>query len=180
MVSEQVLWHRAKADFARYKKEPPPFRKQPRDGKALEHYRGDSIEMAPPLAREFAEWACAELGWSPLGHEDREVYITPFPGHYGLSGYVVTLNGSPSRVVMVVLVGSGQQSVWLTRDGHRRVVGYPHCPGVREQRYKMALRFLRRAGVKLHAGVSTRDVRTEPKDDTEPLIGAPRRPPFNA
>lgn len=33
----------------------------------------------------------------------RALAITGFPGHYGLAGFVITINGSPTRLVLVVV-----------------------------------------------------------------------------
>ena len=45
-------------------------------------------------------WLRAEL--IPAGELGREVFVTPFPGAYGVAGYVVTLDGSPPRFLAVV------------------------------------------------------------------------------
>lgn len=79
------------------------LRNEIRFSDAAIHYRGDAIEVEPDLARDFAEFVSAQLGFEvPIGHEDREVYVMPFPGHYGLSGYVITVNGSPTRATILV------------------------------------------------------------------------------
>lgn len=35
-------------------------------------------------------------------HLDREIIVTPFEGHYGFAGVVITINGSPVRGMMLV------------------------------------------------------------------------------
>ncbi|MBK9497500.1 MAG: hypothetical protein IPO08_23850 [Xanthomonadales bacterium] len=38
--------------------------------------------------------------------ENRPVIITPFAGHYGLAGYMVVVEGSPAKAVLVVILKS--------------------------------------------------------------------------
>jgi hypothetical protein len=101
---------------------------------AASHFRGDSIEADPASARDFAEFVSQQMGFDvPIGHQDREVYITPFPGHYGLSGYVITVNGSPTCATLIVNLSpwinvsanvDGRTTNWGVRDtiiGKRRI-----------------------------------------------------------
>jgi hypothetical protein len=41
----------------------------------------------------------------PSDHWERDLIVTPFEGCYGIAGYVVTLNGSPPRIVLAALDG---------------------------------------------------------------------------
>ena len=82
-----------------------PFRKEVRHDNAAVEFRGAAFEMPPEMARHFADWFCECMNLNPLGHEDREVYVQPFPGHYGLGGYLFTINGSPTRGTMMVQFG---------------------------------------------------------------------------
>jgi len=53
--------------------------------------------------------AYALRGWGPWGlSEDelrRPIFVTPYPGAYGVAGYVVTIEGTPPRGTFVVDVG---------------------------------------------------------------------------
>jgi hypothetical protein len=136
--------------YSRHGLDAPAFRESIDDSPGGGHCRGSAIEMEPKLAREFADWALKEFKYQPLGHEDRPVYIQPYPGHHGLAGYVVTINGSPVRATVLVMLGMplGRQ-ILMTRDGKRFLRGSVQEQGASLRRYEAVIAFLERAGVPL-------------------------------
>jgi len=106
MRSDDERWQAAQRAASQNARECRPFRTSIQPGKNDSALQGNRIQMPPPLSREFADWICGVLKIDQIGHQDREVYVTPFEGHYGLSGYVVTVNGSPTRATMLVLLGT--------------------------------------------------------------------------
>lgn len=66
-----------------------------------------SVRLHPDLygdaVREFISWAYGLFGETPQdGDVDRKVYATPYEGHYGPAGWILTINGSPTRVTILV------------------------------------------------------------------------------
>lgn len=64
--------------------------------------------MSPEMAALHTEIGKLR-GWVhpeslPLDELERELYVTPFEGNYGIAGCVVTLNGSPPRFVAVTIL----------------------------------------------------------------------------
>ena len=53
---------------------------------------------------DFIKWAFCALKFGNPGPDDlnREIIITPFAGNYGLAGYVMAVNGSPPKAIVVV------------------------------------------------------------------------------
>lgn len=90
---------------------------------------GEKMQVTGELARAViaANWACRMAGPSAKVPEDeleREVYLTPFDGAYGVAGHVVTINGSPPRLVAVVQTGDFVYGpyVWLCDRYHNTKV----------------------------------------------------------
>lgn len=67
---------------------------------------------------DFIEWAYRQIGRSATkDDQNRKVYVTPYLGHYGHAGYVVTIDGSPTRFTGLIQCDSDGKHV-----GHGRCV----------------------------------------------------------
>jgi len=59
-----------------------------------------AIEVPDP---EFVKWMAERAGWKcPEAALERPVCISPFIGCFGLGGYVVAINGTPAKVLMLI------------------------------------------------------------------------------
>jgi len=74
-----------------------------------------------PDAEAALRDALKELGYSDAADYARRIYVTPYPGAYGMAGVVVTVEGSPARAQLIVRTDLGTSSahvVVLTADFH--------------------------------------------------------------
>lgn len=101
------------------------------------------MEITGPVSHRLIEeaWLCRQRLQTNRGRvvvpEDelrRPVYVTPFDGAYGVAGYVVTINGSPPRLIALVeckVRGIPGDIVWVKTGAIQRVI-----MGLRPQRYQ--------------------------------------------
>jgi hypothetical protein len=55
----------------------------------------------------YVKWAFGLFGYKPIPDDlDREIFVTPFNGAYGIAGHIITIEGSPPRTTVAVLRGT--------------------------------------------------------------------------
>ncbi len=106
--------------------------------------------LNPDLAAKFTRWAWNEAGFGVPSPDDlgRAVYLTELPGQYGLpAGWVLTVEGTPPKAMLLVLDHSGGECLLLIGD--KRIRGRRWNGPTQERRLQDAMRFVRQAGGKL-------------------------------
>lgn len=64
------------------------------------------LPLAPDLRARFIRWAWGLFRHRPDPHDPidltRPIYVAEYQGHYGFAGYVLTVEGSPTKATILV------------------------------------------------------------------------------
>jgi len=69
-----------------------------------------SIDLQEAAA-DFRDACAKALSVSEAGDPRRDIFITPFYGHYGLAGYTISILGSPLRTLIIWDLGGGAMTL---------------------------------------------------------------------